>query len=533
MFQRAVAHGAIVGIAAALASVAMPCLANDAAHKMAEKFAEPSPAATSDAATKREPTRAQDEARKDAQRKAEAARRAAQAKREAAAKAGDARRKAELLKADEMDMLARARLEAEERRAAEEEERLTTEARRLIELAAQERAKAEELLAGHPDAAKPAGREPSVAESSRPQPAADRSATEPSPVKETDEETLSRRRAEEAKRLAEKLQRVRQIRESRLARETQRQPDPPEPQAAPTPSAPPPSAIGAAPAQPGTDQAPVAAAPAFERPRVERLDPPSDAAAVPPPVRPSEVAASPAGTGQVDKDPQPRPVAPPPREQVAHAPVEPPSRTVTQPADTRPDEPRAQPDPERRSRLGAAPTRAPAAERTGAYGRVAVLLVMEPGNYGIRRRGPKVADPLLCMHHGCYVSAGADQPAVFLPGRKALGLGNTFGKRAGACRKSLTCVFRDVELGGLPGYLQPVDLHILKHDLRAGHAILADSDCRIDAGRLLCRHGIEAADYTMWIVPEELADAAGPEVLQRALTDRLALPRSAALAPRP
>ncbi|HJU32312.1 MAG TPA: hypothetical protein VJ740_12690, partial [Hyphomicrobiaceae bacterium] len=59
------------------------------------------------------------------------------------------------------------------------------------------------------------------------------------------------------------------------------------------------------------------------------------------------------------------------------------------------------------------------------------------------------------------------------------------------------------------------------------------SDCRMDAGRLVCRHGIEAADYTMWILPEDLADAVGPDVLQRALTERLDLPRSAALAPRP
>jgi hypothetical protein len=120
---------------------------------------------------------------------------------------------------------------------------------------------------------------------------------------------------------------------------------------------------------------------------------------------------------------------------------------------------------------------------------------------------------------------------VFFPGRKGLGFGNTFGRRAGACRNSLTCVFRDVELGALPGYLQPVDLHILKHDLRQGHAILADSDCRIHAGRLFCRHGIEAADYTMWIVPEQLASEAGPAALQRALSERLDAPRSAALSP--
>jgi len=73
-----------------------------------------------------------------------------------------------------------------------------------------------------------------------------------------------------------------------------------------------------------------------------------------------------------------------------------------------------------------------------------------------------------------------DHPAVFLPGRRALGFRNTWGARAGACRNTLGCVFRGVELGVLPGFLQPVDLHLFKHDLRMGHAILADSDCRAD-----------------------------------------------------
>ena len=74
-----------------------------------------------------------------------------------------------------------------------------------------------------------------------------------------------------------------------------------------------------------------------------------------------------------------------------------------------------------------------------------------------------MADPVLCVLEGCYVSTGTDRPAVFMPGRKALSFANTWGARAGACRDSLGCVFRGIELGSLPGYLQPVDLHVLKH----------------------------------------------------------------------
>jgi len=161
-----------------------------------------------------------------------------------------------------------------------------------------------------------------------------------------------------------------------------------------------------------------------------------------------------------------------------------------------------------------------------------VLLTMEPGNYGIRRRGPKVADPLLCARDGCYVSTGSDSPAVFLPGRKATGIGNTLGARAGACRRSLGCVFRGVELVPLPGYLQPVDLHVFKHDRRPGYMVMADSSCRAEAGRISCRHGIHAESYTLWVIPESVAAAAGPEALQRAVDDGLNSPRSAELTPR-
>ena len=158
-------------------------------------------------------------------------------------------------------------------------------------------------------------------------------------------------------------------------------------------------------------------------------------------------------------------------------------------------------------------------------GRVTVLLTMVPGTYGIRR-GATVADPVLCVFDGCYVSMGPGAAAKFLPGWKALGIGNTFGARAGACRHSLGCVFRDVKMR-IPGALQPVDLHIFKHDRRQPQVIAADSDCRLAAGRLACKVAFRAADYTLWILPERLADVAGADVLQGAVREGLELARSA------
>jgi hypothetical protein len=158
---------------------------------------------------------------------------------------------------------------------------------------------------------------------------------------------------------------------------------------------------------------------------------------------------------------------------------------------------------------------------------VTVLLWLAPGTYGIRRGRP-TADPILCVADGCYVSRGADAPARFLPGRRALGIINTWGDRAGACRQALGCVFRAVDLGRLPGYLQPVDLHILKHDRRRGQRVGADSSCRLVSGRLMCRHGLATEDYALWVVPEALAAAAGPVVLERALAEGFGDPRAAA-----
>jgi hypothetical protein len=158
---------------------------------------------------------------------------------------------------------------------------------------------------------------------------------------------------------------------------------------------------------------------------------------------------------------------------------------------------------------------------------VTVLLWLAPGTYGIRRHHP-TADPILCVADGCYVSRGADRPARFLPGRRALGFLNTWGQRAGACRGALGCVFRAVDLGRLPGYLQPVDLHVLKHDRRRGQRVGADSSCQLASGRLLCRQGLATEDYALWVVPEPLAAAAGPGVLQRALAEGFGDPRAAA-----
>lgn len=150
-------------------------------------------------------------------------------------------------------------------------------------------------------------------------------------------------------------------------------------------------------------------------------------------------------------------------------------------------------------------------------GRFAILLRMEPGHRGIRRRNP-TADPVVCVDDNCYVSNGAEATASLMRNRRALGFLRTWsGKRAGACNHSLGCVFRDVELGPDAVWIQPVDMRLVRHDRREAQRIDAASDCSVTRGRLTCARPIRSHDYVMWIVPESLAQLVGPTGLLRAV----------------
>jgi colicin import membrane protein len=177
--------------------------------------------------------------------------------------------------------------------------------------------------------------------------------------------------------------------------------------------------------------------------------------------------------------------------------------------------------PPQRPRLtdGASALGGPDPRTVSASTRVTVLLTMTPGHRGIRRHN-RTGDPILCGEHGCYVSAGAETAADLMPLRRAFGVGRTLGERAGACRNSLGCVFRNVDLVTYPAILQPVDMRLLKHDRRQPQVLHEASACRLAAGRLACA-GIQGPDYTMWIVPEDVAQAAGPAELERAIEDGL------------
>jgi colicin import membrane protein len=155
-----------------------------------------------------------------------------------------------------------------------------------------------------------------------------------------------------------------------------------------------------------------------------------------------------------------------------------------------------------------------------ARGRATVLIVMEPGSRGIRRWN-KTADPILCFGETCYVSSGTASPATALSRAKAFGPGVALGSRAGACRNALGCVFRDIKLDHAVTAMQPIDLRILRHDRREAREVAADETCRLTRGVLSCRAPVRADTYRAWIVPEDLAELAGPEALAAAVASGL------------
>ena len=393
------ARRASIAILAVSASAA-PALGQQAAHSLAETVAQ---AAEADATHRS----AEAQAGKliEAKRKAAAARRAPASPRPP-------------------------QPDAEQRHAAAEQASLTTATRSLLQQAQQDSAKAADRLArGRLEAAptlapavaklaavepgRPEGKPTTTLQSAisieAPVSGASPSASPASPPAAPELERMAQKHVEDAGRLAERLKRVRQLRDARLAARTR----------VPDASGPAADSDGPAPVPASLQLKRIAMGPAPD------TEPAEEEAA--------EAAGPPAEGAEIAETGGPRP---------------------QRLQDTR----------------------------------VTVLIHLAPGNYGIRR-GRSTADPILCLPDGCYVSHGTDRPARFLPGRRALGFANTWGERAGACREQLACVFRDVDLGRLPGYLEPVDLHILKHDRRRGQEVATSSACAVDDGRLICHAG--------------------------------------------
>ena len=160
--------------------------------------------------------------------------------------------------------------------------------------------------------------------------------------------------------------------------------------------------------------------------------------------------------------------------------------------------------------------------------RVTVLVLMEPRNRGWRR-SKKAAYPVLCVGRRCYISAGAENTANALSRLRVLGPINSLSRRAGPCNNQLACVFRGVTLDRNPSHIQPIDMGLLRHKRRDIRKAAPDRTCAVTRGSLHCTSVIIAHRYRAWIVPEAVAEEAGPKALQDALHNGLTTLRSARL----
>lgn len=157
-------------------------------------------------------------------------------------------------------------------------------------------------------------------------------------------------------------------------------------------------------------------------------------------------------------------------------------------------------------------------------------MVLGPRAGGLRRLDPQRAHPVLCIGEACYISKGADRAAQSMARPMALGPGNTLGQRAGACRETGVCIYRDVELGGTSAELQPVDMRLLGHDRREPVAAGIDPSCEVTGDRrLTCGRVAGSTTWRAWVVPEAVATSAGAKALSDAVNGGLAVRAAAAV----
>jgi len=148
------------------------------------------------------------------------------------------------------------------------------------------------------------------------------------------------------------------------------------------------------------------------------------------------------------------------------------------------------------------------------------------------------ADLVICGSAGCYVSNGLEKNATFYEG----GAGLRLVKKAGACRDSLACVFRDVDFSKLiteqNGLVEPVDVDYVSHAYMGGisykktdkiNPLFSDDNCVLKKSVLDCKVGVHQRNYSLWVLPERRAKLGGKEALDAVLFKGLLHQRVATL----
>ena len=157
----------------------------------------------------------------------------------------------------------------------------------------------------------------------------------------------------------------------------------------------------------------------------------------------------------------------------------------------------------------------PPATVTGSSSHVSVLLALDPQLNAVDLAASQPS-PVLCIGDDCYISAGADGPArARTRADAAAGKGAT-----GDCHGKTHCIFRDVNLK--PGAeLQILDSTFGKPGASKPVEVVPDKSCNVQEGELDCELTTSGIGYRAWIVPESVAAATTPLILESALATDL------------
>ena len=164
--------------------------------------------------------------------------------------------------------------------------------------------------------------------------------------------------------------------------------------------------------------------------------------------------------------------------------------------------------------------------RPAAAGPATAILVLEHvrADGRVWDFGPG-ADPVICLKAGCYRSTGNGTAAQFFPRHEALAFGD-----AGACSNSFSCIFRHIEVDQVLTSITPVDVDVVRHDGMENRLVSLDQGCAVENGELKCPGGTFTSEYSLWLIPDAIADAAGPDGLRAAAVDGIARARGNASA---
>jgi hypothetical protein len=149
-----------------------------------------------------------------------------------------------------------------------------------------------------------------------------------------------------------------------------------------------------------------------------------------------------------------------------------------------------------------------------------LLLALETSGTSSKSGLASAFDPIICLSDTCFVSAGLNSDAVKLAKLDALKLKSTSDASPDSCKGKVGCVFRNVAVPH-GAQIQVIELGSATHDPLHASDAQPDTSCKMSDGGLNCDNPILAADFKIWLVPEETARTAGVQELEDTLADGL------------